>query len=315
MPAGPAMLALRTGAVLLPTAVYSGPGIDHTAVIMPPVPTERTGRLRQDVARVTQLIAADLEQLIRRAPEQWHLFQPNWPSDSAAAGPPADRRSTSVRVALLCPYSLSRPGGVQGQVLGLAAALTAAGHDAVVLAPADAHGEVPAAWRPVPWCGWAGPWRCPPTGRWPRRPRPRGGGAGRASGAAGGLRRAAPARAVGAGARATPAWWRAGSPRWGRSTGPARASPTACSGPWRAPRPGGWRRGARCRRKPKPRPRRRSGVRYEIIGNGIDLGRFASAVPWPVTGPTVLFVGRHEPRKGLDVLLEAAASARTRAPP
>ena len=83
MPAGPAMLALRTGAVLLPTAVYSGPGIEHTAVIMPPVPTERTGRLRQDVARVTQLIAGDLEQLIRRAPEQWHLFQPNWPSDSA----------------------------------------------------------------------------------------------------------------------------------------------------------------------------------------------------------------------------------------
>jgi KDO2-lipid IV(A) lauroyltransferase len=88
MPAGPAMLALRTGAVLLPTAVYSGPGIHHTAVIMAPVPTERTGGLRQDVARVTQLIAHDLEQLIRRAPEQWHLFQPNWPSDTApgAAG-------------------------------------------------------------------------------------------------------------------------------------------------------------------------------------------------------------------------------------
>jgi KDO2-lipid IV(A) lauroyltransferase len=83
MPAGPAMLALRTGAVLLPTAVYSGPGIEHTAVIMPPVPAERTGGLRHDVARVTQLVADDLAQLIRRAPEQWHLFQPNWPTDSA----------------------------------------------------------------------------------------------------------------------------------------------------------------------------------------------------------------------------------------
>jgi len=91
MPAGPAMLALRTGAVLLPTAVYSGPGREHTAVIMAPVPTERSGRLRQDVARVTQSIARDLEQLIRRAPDQWHLFQPNWPSDhlsSAVAEPP-----------------------------------------------------------------------------------------------------------------------------------------------------------------------------------------------------------------------------------
>ncbi len=84
MPAGPAMLALRTGAVLLPTAVYSGPGPEHTAVIMPPVLAERTGGLRQDVARVTQLIARDLEQLIRRAPQQWHLFQPNWPSDATA---------------------------------------------------------------------------------------------------------------------------------------------------------------------------------------------------------------------------------------
>jgi KDO2-lipid IV(A) lauroyltransferase len=85
MPGGPAMLALRTEAVILPTAVYSGPGRDHTAVIMAPVLAERTGPLRQDVARVTQRIADDLEQLIRRAPDQWHLFQPNWPSDTAPA--------------------------------------------------------------------------------------------------------------------------------------------------------------------------------------------------------------------------------------
>jgi KDO2-lipid IV(A) lauroyltransferase len=91
MPAGPAMLALRTGAVILPTAVYSGPGRGHTAVIMAPVDTERTGSLRQDVARVTQLVAGDLEKLIRRAPEQWHVFQPNWPSDRAATGAAAAR--------------------------------------------------------------------------------------------------------------------------------------------------------------------------------------------------------------------------------
>jgi KDO2-lipid IV(A) lauroyltransferase len=84
LPGGPATLALRTGAVLLPTAVYGGPGRDHTAVIMPPVPTERTGRLRADVTRVTQQVARDLEQLIRRAPDQWYLFQPNWPSDDPA---------------------------------------------------------------------------------------------------------------------------------------------------------------------------------------------------------------------------------------
>ena len=42
---------------------------------------ERTGRLRDDVVRITQDIATELEDPIRVAPEQWHLQQPNWPSD------------------------------------------------------------------------------------------------------------------------------------------------------------------------------------------------------------------------------------------
>jgi phosphatidylinositol alpha-mannosyltransferase len=36
--------------------------------------------------------------------------------------------------------------------------------------------------------------------------------------------------------------------------------------------------------------------------------RFAKAEPWPATERAILFVGRHEPRKGLPVLLEAFAS-------
>ena len=47
----------------------------------PPLDTTRHGKFREDVARVTQDLAHELEYLIRRAPEQWHLFQPNWPSD------------------------------------------------------------------------------------------------------------------------------------------------------------------------------------------------------------------------------------------
>jgi KDO2-lipid IV(A) lauroyltransferase len=78
IPAGPATLALRTGATLVCAACYSGPGRDHFAVITPPIDVERTGRLRDDVARVTQLVARDLEGLIRRAPEQWHVLQPRF---------------------------------------------------------------------------------------------------------------------------------------------------------------------------------------------------------------------------------------------
>jgi len=81
LPAGPATLALRTGATLLPAAVYFQDGRDHHAVVRPPVPVERTERLREDVQRITQQLAEEFETLIRAAPEQWHLFQPNWPSD------------------------------------------------------------------------------------------------------------------------------------------------------------------------------------------------------------------------------------------
>jgi phosphatidylinositol dimannoside acyltransferase len=83
LPAGPATLSLRTGAPLLPTGVYFTPRYNgHHGVVRPPVPTHRLGGgLRDDVSRVTQQLAHELEFLIRRAPEQWHMFQPNWPSD------------------------------------------------------------------------------------------------------------------------------------------------------------------------------------------------------------------------------------------
>ncbi|MBO0714871.1 MAG: glycosyltransferase family 4 protein, partial [Acidimicrobiales bacterium] len=44
---------------------------------------------------------------------------------------------------------------------------------------------------------------------------------------------------------------------------------------------------------------------YVLVPNGIEIDRFAEAPPWPTEGPTIFFVGRHEPRKGLSVLLEA----------
>lgn len=51
-----------------------------------------------------------------------------------------------MRVALVAPYDLGVPGGVQGQVLGLARALAGTGDDVLVVAPGD-----PARWlgRPV----------------------------------------------------------------------------------------------------------------------------------------------------------------------
>ncbi len=86
LPAGPATLALRTGAPLLPAVVYFQGRGGHHGIVQPPVPAERQGRLREDVVRVTQEMAHRFEELIRAAPDQWHLLQPNWPSDRAANG-------------------------------------------------------------------------------------------------------------------------------------------------------------------------------------------------------------------------------------
>jgi KDO2-lipid IV(A) lauroyltransferase len=81
LPAGPATLALRTGAALIPVGVYFREGRGHYADIRPPLPVERQGRLRDDIARITQDIADVFEELIAKAPGQWHLLPPNWPSD------------------------------------------------------------------------------------------------------------------------------------------------------------------------------------------------------------------------------------------
>ncbi|MEZ5379829.1 MAG: glycosyltransferase family 4 protein [Acidimicrobiales bacterium] len=51
---------------------------------------------------------------------------------------------------------------------------------------------------------------------------------------------------------------------------------------------------------------RHLGSDYEVLFNGIDVARFANAAPAPTGGPTVFFLARHEPRKGLAVLLEAS---------
>jgi KDO2-lipid IV(A) lauroyltransferase len=82
LPAGPVTLGLRTGAPVFPTAVYYDMGPrERLGVVRPALDATRTGRLRDDVSRLTQALAHELEELIRRAPEQWHLLQPNWPSD------------------------------------------------------------------------------------------------------------------------------------------------------------------------------------------------------------------------------------------
>ena len=82
VPAGPALFAIRTGAALLPVATYFTPRVDgHHAVVRPPIAVAQSGSLRDDIRVTAQALTTEVEALIRQQPAQWHLFQPNWPSD------------------------------------------------------------------------------------------------------------------------------------------------------------------------------------------------------------------------------------------
>jgi phosphatidylinositol alpha-mannosyltransferase len=47
------------------------------------------------------------------------------------------------------------------------------------------------------------------------------------------------------------------------------------------------------------------GGEYTMVHNAVEVDRYRSAEPWATEGPTIFFVGRHEPRKGLANLLAA----------
>jgi phosphatidylinositol alpha-mannosyltransferase len=220
-----------------------------------------------------------------------------------------------LRVAMVCPYSLGRPGGVQGQALGLAHALRRRGHQVTVLAPHDARaagmvgaeddGEGSLDGQATVGVGRAlgirsngsvapvalSPLAAARVERFARRQavqivhlhEPLAPVAGY------GVLLAHPAPVV-----AT--FHRAGSSSWYRALRPlARAArrriDVACAVSDAARRTAADALGGD----------------YDVLFNGVDTERYATATPRPTGGrPTVLFVGRHEERKGLEVLLEAS---------
>ncbi|MEA2717593.1 MAG: phosphatidyl-myo-inositol alpha-mannosyltransferase [Actinomycetota bacterium] len=206
-----------------------------------------------------------------------------------------------MRIALVCPYSLTVPGGVQGQVLGLARALRTLGHDVRVLGPCDG---------PPPEVGVISLGNSIPTA------------------ANGSMAPIAPDPSC---AMRTIAVLRDEHFDVLHLHEPLAPGPTVTcvalasvplvgtfhasgvSAAYRVLRPlTRWlarRLDVRCAvsEDAKAMATRHLGGEYEVLFNGIEVARFAKATPWPTTGPTVLFMSRHESRKGLDVLLAAMA--------
>ena len=74
-----ALLALRTGAIVVPTCVpWDEERKKHVLRTMSPIEVTRTGNTEEDVRANTQRIAAALEQLVREYPDQWLWIHKRW---------------------------------------------------------------------------------------------------------------------------------------------------------------------------------------------------------------------------------------------
>ena len=207
-----------------------------------------------------------------------------------------------MRIGLLCPYSVTIPGGVQGQVLALARALRAQGHPTRVLAPADGVPPDPGVTPlgvsvPTAANGSIAPVAPDPSAQLrtiraildedfdvlhlhePLAPGPTMTallvnavpmiGTFHAAGDSASYRYAAPIL------------------RWGlrRLRHRVAVSPDA-----------------------RDLAQRYLSGDYELLFNGIEVDRYAEGPVTAGDGRTIFFCGRHEPRKGLAVLLEALQS-------
>nr|WP_062339820.1 phosphatidylinositol mannoside acyltransferase [Herbidospora sakaeratensis] len=80
MAAGPALLALQTGAALLPVIVYFD-GADWGLDVHPEVPVPDEGTRQEKAAALTQGMAAAFEKGIAEHPDDWHMLQRLWLDD------------------------------------------------------------------------------------------------------------------------------------------------------------------------------------------------------------------------------------------
>jgi len=81
LPGGAVSIGIRTGAPVFPVASFFRDGRGHHIIVGPALPIPAEGTMDERVAAGVREMAVAFEELIRLNPEQWHLLQPNWPSD------------------------------------------------------------------------------------------------------------------------------------------------------------------------------------------------------------------------------------------
>lgn len=78
IPTGPASLAIRRGAALLPVVVLRNPDDTYEARGWPPIFADPAADPREEERRLTELLVRHLESIIREHPDQWHLPHRIW---------------------------------------------------------------------------------------------------------------------------------------------------------------------------------------------------------------------------------------------
>ncbi|MGW1023503.1 phosphatidylinositol mannoside acyltransferase [Streptomyces sp. NPDC002577] len=97
MPAGPAMLAQQTGALLLPVTLWYDDSAVMKGCVHPPIPVPESGTRAEKTSVMTQALADAFATGIAEHPEDWHMLQRLWladlepkePEGSAEPGAPA----------------------------------------------------------------------------------------------------------------------------------------------------------------------------------------------------------------------------------
>jgi KDO2-lipid IV(A) lauroyltransferase len=75
LPAGPAALAVSTGAALMPVACWFVGETEWGAHIYDEIPVPASGTRKEKIAAMTQALATIFEEAIREHPEDWHMLQ------------------------------------------------------------------------------------------------------------------------------------------------------------------------------------------------------------------------------------------------
>ncbi|HEX2897509.1 MAG TPA: lysophospholipid acyltransferase family protein [candidate division Zixibacteria bacterium] len=80
LPVGQTVIALRLGAALVPMACVRNGNHHYKVIIKPEIPINNTGNLEKDIYRVTESCSLEIENLIRKYPDQWIWMHNRWKS-------------------------------------------------------------------------------------------------------------------------------------------------------------------------------------------------------------------------------------------